>query len=85
MKIRRNGRAFMVRSTMVAVMFCALLMSACNRSNGSQPVNDSQPVGEGGWLQGNTNEKFEVVARQLRGFDLAMVETGYRFTRRGVA
>jgi hypothetical protein len=37
------------------------------------------PAGEGGWLQGTTAGKFEVVAAQLRGFDLAMVETGYRY------
>jgi hypothetical protein len=36
-------------------------------------------VGEGGWLAGTTDEKFEVVAAQLRGFDMAMVETGYRY------
>lgn len=64
----------MLKSIFVQVMCCALLVTACSRSN-----DDSQPVGEGGWLKGNTNEKFEVVARQLRGFDMAMVETGYRF------
>lgn len=31
------------------------------------------------WLQGTTDERFVQVARQLRGFDLAMVETGYRY------
>jgi hypothetical protein len=37
------------------------------------------PSGEGGWLAGTSDEKFETVARQLRGFDMAMVETGYRY------
>ena len=36
-------------------------------------------VGEGGWLAGTTDEKFGTVAKQLRGFDMAMVETGYRY------
>jgi hypothetical protein len=36
-------------------------------------------VGEGGWLAGTADEKFTVVAGQLRGFDMAMVETGYRY------
>jgi hypothetical protein len=36
-------------------------------------------VGEGGWLAGTVDEKFEMVATQLRGFDMAMVETGYRY------
>jgi hypothetical protein len=31
------------------------------------------------WLQGTTDERFVQVARQLRGFDVAMVETGYRY------
>src|SRR3990172_1626023 len=36
--------------------------------------------GEGGWLAGTVDEKFDTVAKQLRGFDMAMVETGYRYT-----
>lgn len=40
---------------------------------------ESTAVGPGGWLAGATDEKFEVVATQLRGFDMAMVETGYRY------
>jgi len=36
--------------------------------------------GEGGWLAGTVDEKFETVAKQLRGFDMAMVETGYRYS-----
>jgi hypothetical protein len=34
----------------------------------------------GGWLQGTTDERFQQVERQLRGFDKTMVEVGYRFT-----
>lgn len=36
--------------------------------------------GEGGWLAGTVDQKFDTVAKQLRGFDMAMVETGYRYT-----
>lgn len=39
----------------------------------------NQPSGPDDWLQGNDEDKFDVVARQLRGFDMAMVETGYRY------
>jgi len=39
----------------------------------------SKPVGRDGWLKGTTNEKLETVSRQLRGLDMAMVETGYRY------
>jgi hypothetical protein len=30
-------------------------------------------------LKGDENQKFETIAKQLRGFDMAMVETGYRY------
>ena len=40
---------------------------------------ENKPVGADGWLKGDESEKFETVARQLRGFDMAMVETGYRY------
>jgi len=31
------------------------------------------------WLQGTVEERFHLVAKHLRGFDLAMVETGHRY------
>jgi len=33
-----------------------------------------------GWLRGSSDEKFEQLEKQLRGFDKTMVEVGYRFT-----
>jgi len=35
--------------------------------------------GPDGWLKGDESQKFETIAKQLRGFDMAMVETGYRY------
>ncbi len=40
---------------------------------------DHPPSGRDGWLKGTPHEKLDVVAKQLRGFDMAMVETGYRY------
>lgn len=40
---------------------------------------ENPPSGRDGWLKGTPHEKLDVVARQLRGFDMAMVETGYRY------
>ncbi len=37
------------------------------------------PIGKDGWLTGNEQEKFETITNHLRGFDMAMVETGYRY------
>jgi hypothetical protein len=42
-------------------------------------AENSAPSGPGGWLEGTSQEKFHTVANQLRGFDVAMVETGYRY------
>ena len=41
---------------------------------------DKQPAGKAGWIQGTTNEKLNQMSQHLRGFDMAMVETGYRFS-----
>jgi hypothetical protein len=61
-----------------------------NRAD-SQEVHDAEtsptnrPATEarsspGNWLRGTTDERFQQVERQLRGFDKTMVEVGYRFT-----
>lgn len=62
----------MKKSTFVTLItFCVLtIITACQ---------SSKPVGRDGWLKGTTNEKLETVSRQLRGLDMAMVETGYRY------
>ncbi|MCC5915415.1 MAG: hypothetical protein JJU46_13660 [Balneolaceae bacterium] len=38
----------------------------------------TQPIGSQDWLTGNLEEKLETITNHLRGFDMAMVETGYR-------
>jgi len=48
------------------------LIACCNEEG-------NKPSGADGWLKGDENEKFETIANQLRGFDMAMVETGYRY------
>jgi hypothetical protein len=48
--------------------------TACSRP---APARASR---EGGWVAGNVDQKFDTVAKHLRGFDMAMVETGYRYT-----
>jgi len=37
------------------------------------------PSGRDGWLKGSPHEKLDVVAKQLRGWDMTMVEVGYRY------
>lgn len=54
------------------ILFASLLL-------GCGAPDTDQPAGTNGWLKGSSHEKFETVATQLRGFDVAMVETGYRY------
>lgn len=41
---------------------------------------DNKSTGSADWLNGTTDKKFETVSKHLRGLDMAMVETGYRYT-----
>jgi hypothetical protein len=43
-------------------------------------VSCRSPEPQGEWLLGDPHEQLQEVERQLRGFDMAMVEVGYRFT-----
>jgi hypothetical protein len=52
----------------LALLLTVLILSCSN-----------PPSGRDGWLKGAPHEKLDVVARQLRGWDMTMVETGYRY------
>ncbi|MBM3778712.1 MAG: hypothetical protein FJW23_10825 [Acidimicrobiia bacterium] len=67
--VRWTGMAFVVGT----------LAAGCAPPPAEVPPPAETAVGADGWLSGTTDEKFETVAKQLRGFDMAMVETGYRF------
>ncbi len=43
-------------------------------------TDDTDPVGSQDWLTGDTQQKLETITDHLRGFDMAMVETGYRYS-----
>lgn len=47
-----------------------LLLSACNQK---------QETAQGKWINGTDQEKVEIIENQFRGFDMAMLETGYRY------
>ncbi|MBI4266727.1 MAG: hypothetical protein HY657_20360 [Acidobacteria bacterium] len=68
MRHPRPGLACIIAATAVA--------AACTQS---LPPPAATAAGQDGWLAGTVDEKFETVATQLRGFDMAMVETGYRY------
>ena len=56
-------------------IFLLFIVWSCH----DNPTQDHQDCGKAGWLSGSTTDKFNTVANQLRGFDMAMVETGYRY------
>jgi len=69
---RRCGRQ---AGSLLVLALSTWTAAACS----SPPAPATTAVGEGGWLTGTVDDKFETVAAQLRGFDMAMVETGYRY------
>ncbi|ELR72049.1 hypothetical protein C900_01914 [Fulvivirga imtechensis AK7] len=54
---------------LLPVIFIFLLTSCANGGEQAQ----------GSWIKGSKGEQIEAVERQFRGFDVAMVETGYRY------
>jgi hypothetical protein len=65
------------------VVVVIALATACSRqAEAPAPASRSASAPEGAaWLLSGTNdERFARVANHLRGFDLAMVETGYRYS-----
>lgn len=61
----------MMRIVCIGVMFLILLLTSCRQE-------DKRPVGKQGWLRGTQREKFETIARHLRGNDVVMWEVRRR-------
>lgn len=69
-------------------LLLALTLGACARERTDPPIATSTPEpsapgvpskGAAWLLAGTADERFARVAKHLRGFDVAMVETGYRY------
>lgn len=54
----------------LTILFILSFFSACNQKHEAV---------QGQWIKGNEQEKLETIENQFRGFDMAMVETGYRY------
>jgi hypothetical protein len=75
--------------TRSALLLAMSFIGACSREPSASATNAEQsaasaasgkPSGEAAWLLDGTNdERFARVAKHLRGFDVAMAETGYRY------
>jgi hypothetical protein len=62
-----------MKPIVILYVFVFACLYSCNASE------EKNPSGIDGWLKGDVSQKFETIAKQLRGFDMAMVETGYRY------
>ena len=58
-------------SCVLCVVFSLVSCGGVEKNDGKLP--------DGEWVSGSDSEKIKAVERQFRGFDMAMVETGYRF------
>src|SRR3989338_10230654 len=59
----------------IGVFLAILLSSGCNQTSETKTEKK-----DGDWLSGGSvDERFTKVSKQLRGFDMAMVEVGYRY------
>jgi hypothetical protein len=67
----------------VAAVFVLLISHGCGPARRTTSSERTAPAararGETAWLAGSTDQRFALVAKQLRGFDVAMAETGYRY------
>ncbi len=53
------------------------LMIACEEQPGNEAHEN--PAHQGEWITGTEEEQTRIIEKQFRGFDNAMVETGYRY------
>lgn len=61
------------------ILRTALLVSAFAMINACAPEENTEAVGQAGWLKGTPTEKFEEITHQLQGFSRTMTEVGYRY------
>lgn len=70
-----------MRQRAPAVAFAGVLaaLAACDRTNEETKAPPAAAPAADIWLRGSVEERFAQVSKHLRGFDVAMVETGYRY------
>jgi hypothetical protein len=76
-----KGRPYL-RIGIAAVVLLGLLAShGCGlaRRETADIATPPSKGDEGAWLKGSVDDRFAQVAKHLRGFDVAMAETGYRY------
>lgn len=80
MKGRKRDRVAVLPRWGRGALLAAVALCAVGAVRSQAPSPGASRSGEAGWLaRGSVEERFAVVASQLRGFDVAMVEVGYRY------
>ena len=62
---------FKQRIKLIFIVVYSLIFFSCNQEK-KEEVN-------GDWIKGTEKEKLKKIEKQFRGFDMTMVETGYRY------
>ena len=57
----------------IAILAISILISSCTGQ-----TSQTTPSGANGWLSGSTHEKFDTIAKHLRGNDIVMIEVDWR-------
>lgn len=55
------------------ILFLSIIVISCGTET------EIKEQAEGSWIKGTDQEQIETIEKQFRGFDMAMVETGYRY------
>lgn len=63
----------------VAMSVIAVFLIGCSPQVENESREKSPSLDSGEWLRGDVDARFKLVAQHLRGFDMAMVEVGYRY------
>lgn len=57
---------------LIYIVLLTFLLISCDNRKEMMSV-------QGNWIKGNPQQQIELIEKQFRGFDMAMVETGYRY------
>jgi cytochrome c1 len=75
----RGMRAGRVRALAAATFVATVVASAFGGGRDTVPGPPVPTAPASAWLSGTIDERFDLVAKHLRGFDVAMLETGHRY------
>jgi hypothetical protein len=64
---------------MRALALSAAIAAACDRPSPETAGGAPSPSSSRSWIRGDLDQRFDLVAKHLRGLDVAMAETGYRY------